>query len=160
MPSKLAFLGGGLLSGIGQGLSETGKAKREAALKKIEQEGALERDEKQLEGRRGLLDASNAAANERLDKNITSREDLASHRVSVQVASFKHRIRPHGGMDRRVLAVLLYDDVGAAVDVEVGGHRSFMSACPSRGSAAWMAPRRTCSSSLSERLSTWKRARI
>ncbi len=31
-------------------------------------------------------------------------------------------IRPHGGMNRRVLAVLLHEDVGGAVNVEVGGH--------------------------------------
>ncbi len=30
----------------------------------------------------------------------------------------EHRIRPHGGMDRRVLAVALHEQVGGAVDVE------------------------------------------
>ncbi len=44
------------------------------------------------------------------------------HRVAVQVADLKHGVRPHGGLDRRVLAVLLYDDAGGAVDVEVGDH--------------------------------------
>ncbi len=44
------------------------------------------------------------------------------HRVPVQVALLQHGNRPHGGMDRRVLAVLLYEEVGGAVDVEVGGH--------------------------------------
>ncbi len=39
--------------------------------------------------------------------------------------------RPHGGMGRRVLAVLLYDDVGGAVVVEVGDHA--VSAIPSTG---------------------------
>ncbi len=33
------------------------------------------------------------------------------------------RIRPHGGLDRRVLAVLLHEQVGGAVDVEVGDYR-------------------------------------
>ena len=34
-----------------------------------------------------------------------------------------HRgIRPHGGMERRVLAVLFYEEVGAAPDAKVGGH--------------------------------------
>ncbi len=32
-------------------------------------------------------------------------------------------VRPHGGLDRRVVAVLLHEEVGAAVDVEVVGHR-------------------------------------
>ncbi len=41
---------------------------------------------------------------------------------AVQIASLEHRIRPHGGMDGRVLAVLLHEDIGGAVDVEVGGH--------------------------------------
>ncbi len=40
-------------------------------------------------------------------------------------------IRPHGGLGRRVLAVLLHEDVGAAVDVEVGDHSSrFSNAAP------------------------------
>lgn len=43
MPSKLAFIGGGLLEGVGKGLVLDGKAKREAALKKIEQEDAQKR---------------------------------------------------------------------------------------------------------------------
>ena len=36
------------------------------------------------------------------------------HRIPVQVASLKHGIRPHGGTDRRVLAVALHEDVGGA----------------------------------------------
>ncbi len=44
------------------------------------------------------------------------------HRIPVQVATLKHGIRPHGGMDRRVLAVLLHEGLGAALDVQVGGH--------------------------------------
>ncbi len=40
------------------------------------------------------------------------------HRVAVQVATLKHGICPHGGMDRRVLAVVLHEDVGGAIDVE------------------------------------------
>ncbi len=47
---------------------------------------------------------------------------LVPHRVAVQVALIEHGIRPHGGVDRRVLAVLLHEDVGGAVDVEVGDH--------------------------------------
>lgn len=31
-------------------------------------------------------------------------------------------IRPYGGLDRRILAVALHEEVGGSVDVEVGGH--------------------------------------
>ena len=47
---------------------------------------------------------------------------LLPHPVAVQVALLKHRIHPQGGMDRRVLAVLLHEEAGGAVDVEVGDH--------------------------------------
>ena len=43
MASKLAFIGGGLLEGVGRGLVLSGKQKREEALKRIEQEGADKR---------------------------------------------------------------------------------------------------------------------
>ncbi len=39
-----------------------------------------------------------------------------------QVALIEQRVRPHGGMDRRVLAVLLYEGLGGAEYVEVGDH--------------------------------------
>ena len=89
MASKLAFIGGGLLSGIGQGLveqgKETGKAKRETALqkfelllKKVEQKNRLEVEGVKQKGRRGLLDASNTAAMERLGLNLGNREDIAA----------------------------------------------------------------------------------
>ena len=45
------------------------------------------------------------------------------HRKPAQVALIEHDIRLHGGMDRRVVAVVLHDEVGGAVDVEVGDHR-------------------------------------
>ncbi len=77
MPSALAFIGGGLLEGVGKGLVLAGKEKRERALADLEHTRRLERDEKQLEGRRGLLDASNTAASDRLGLNITSREKVA-----------------------------------------------------------------------------------
>ena len=35
-------------------------------------------------------------------------------------------IRPHGGMDWRVLAVLLHEGIGGAEDVEVGDHPEAM----------------------------------
>ena len=38
-----------------------------------------------------------------------------------QVALIEQRVRPHGGMDRRLLAVVLHEGVSAAVDVQVGG---------------------------------------
>ena len=38
-----------------------------------------------------------------------------------QVALIEHRVRPHGGMDRRVLAVLLHEEAGGAVCVD-GDH--------------------------------------
>ena len=40
------------------------------------------------------------------------------HRKPVQVALIEHGIGPHGGMDRRVLAVLLHEGLGGAVYVE------------------------------------------
>ncbi len=46
------------------------------------------------------------------------------HRIPLQVARLEHRVRPHGGMDRRVLAVLLHEDLGGAVDVEVEAVRA------------------------------------
>ncbi len=42
------------------------------------------------------------------------------HRAAVQIPLLKHGIRPHGGVDRRVLAVLLHEHMGRAVDVEFG----------------------------------------
>ncbi len=48
--------------------------------------------------------------------------------MAVQVALIEHRTGALGAMDLRVLAVPLYDDIGGAVDVEVGGH--FTSAVP------------------------------
>ena len=65
MPGLLAFVGGGLLGGLGKGLAMEGKAKREAALKKIEQEGALKRalelEETKQENRRELKSEDRAA---------------------------------------------------------------------------------------------------
>lgn len=64
MPSALAFIGGGLLEGVGKGLVESGKAKRERALADLAHTRALERDEKRLEGRRGLLSTEIGARTE------------------------------------------------------------------------------------------------
>ncbi len=65
MPSALAFIGGGLLEGVGRGLVLDGKAKREAALKKIEddraQKRALELEEAKQENRRELKSEDRAA---------------------------------------------------------------------------------------------------
>ena len=38
---------------------------------------------------------------------------------SIHNTPLQHGIRAHGGMDRRVLAVLLYEDVGGAEYVQV-----------------------------------------
>ena len=77
MPSALQFIGGGLLQGIGKGLVLDGKEKRERALADLEHTRRLERDEKQLKGRRGLLADTNKAASNRLGQNIESRENVA-----------------------------------------------------------------------------------
>ncbi len=45
--------------------------------------------------------------------------DRGQHLQAVQVALIEHGIGPHGGMDRRVLAVALYEHVGGSVDVEL-----------------------------------------
>ena len=49
-------------------------------------------------------------------------EYLPPHRGPVQVARLKHGVRPHGGMGRRVGAVVLHEHLGGAEDVEVGDH--------------------------------------
>lgn len=77
MPSALAFIGGGLLEGVGKGLVESGKEKRERALADLEHERRLERDDRAFEARRGLLSQSAAGAMKRLGLNIGSRESLA-----------------------------------------------------------------------------------
>ncbi len=58
MASALAFIGGGLLEGVGKGLAETGKQKREAVLKRLEEDRAQERTlelEEVKQKNRGLL---------------------------------------------------------------------------------------------------------
>ena len=55
MPSALAFIGGGLLEGVGKALVLSGKEKRERAHADLEHKRALERDENKFEFRRGLL---------------------------------------------------------------------------------------------------------
>ncbi len=44
------------------------------------------------------------------------------HRVAVQVATLKHGVGPHGGLGRRVFAVLLHEHLGGAEDIQVGDH--------------------------------------
>lgn len=59
MPSALAFIGGGLLQGLGEGIAkqgiETGKDKRKRALADLKHMRDLERDKTKLEGQQGLL---------------------------------------------------------------------------------------------------------
>lgn len=89
MPSALAFIGGGLLTGIGKGLVKAGEEKRKTALADLEHKRTLERDEKQLEGRRGLLSERlksdreifglrEKGADTRLKLNLDSRGEVAS----------------------------------------------------------------------------------
>ena len=47
-------------------------------------------------------------------------EDALSDSAALYIAGLQHGVGIHGGMDGRVLAVALHEDVGAAVDVEVG----------------------------------------
>ena len=89
MANALAFIGGGLLQGVGKGLVESGKEKRERALADLQHRRNLERDENKLEGRRGLLDERlrveqklaeerETGAETRLELNLESRERLAT----------------------------------------------------------------------------------
>ncbi len=104
MPSALAFIGGGLLEGVGKGLVETGKEKRKLALAELDHKRNLERDDKRLEGRRGLLgqqieaDDARAARTDanaigRLDLQIGSQKDIAAgrDRTALGVASINER---------------------------------------------------------------------
>ena len=85
MPSALGFVGGGLLSGIGEGLVETGEAKRERALKAIEQKDRLKRDEKQMEGKakfeRVMADLEHKRTLERDAKQLEGRGLLLGERL-------------------------------------------------------------------------------
>lgn len=42
------------------------------------------------------------------------------HRVGFHIPGFEHLVSPNGGCYGRVLAVLLREDLGPAVDAEVG----------------------------------------
>ena len=44
------------------------------------------------------------------------------HRPAFQVASLEHGVNTHAGLDKGVSAVLVAEDAGGAVDVEVGNH--------------------------------------
>lgn len=60
MARALAFIGGGLLQGLGKGIAaqaiETGKDKRDRAIADLEHTRGLERDKAKLAGQRGLLE--------------------------------------------------------------------------------------------------------
>ncbi len=119
MPSALAFIGGGLLQGFGRGLVLSGKEKRDAALKKLEQDSAqkraLELEGVRQEGRRGLLDAGNTAAAERLELNIGSREKVAG-----QAASSRERLASEASTSREDIAskgAASRERIGAAANV-------------------------------------------
>ena len=61
----------------------------------------------------------------------------------ITFALIEHRIRAHGGMDRRVFAVLLHEEISGAVDVEVGDHLCCTRLTAASASAAVMSGR-TC----------------
>ncbi len=50
--------------------------------------------------------------------------DPEPHGPALHIARLHQFVGPHGGVDRRVLAMLLDKLVGGSVDVEVGGHSS------------------------------------
>ncbi len=78
MPSALAFIGGGLLEGVGAGLVESGKEKRERALADLEHARNLERDEAKLEGRRGLLKTEIGAREQAAETLAGTQADAAT----------------------------------------------------------------------------------
>ena len=55
MANALAFIGGGLLEGVGKGLVLSGKQKRDDALKKLDREHDLKRDTQRQESTRELM---------------------------------------------------------------------------------------------------------
>ena len=50
-------------------------------------------------------------------------------------------VRPHGGLDRRVVAVLLHEEVGAAPDVAIRNHFCWTSFTAASASAPVMSGR-------------------
>ncbi len=86
MPSALAFIGGGLLTGIGRGLAEDGKAKRERALEDLK-----------FNRRRGLLTEAQNRADKRqatADKRADARQ-----RLSLGAPAKGFRNTPGGGRE-------------------------------------------------------------
>ncbi len=78
MANALAFIGGGLLQGVGKGLALSGKEKREKALADLENTRSLARDAKQFENQQGLLgtriDARKTAAEKANENALTAAE--------------------------------------------------------------------------------------
>ena len=54
-----------------------------------------------------------------LKQHLDSLHNPQPRRLPVQVALLKHGIRVQGSVDRRFVAVLLHQELGGAVDVEV-----------------------------------------
>ena len=75
MANALAFIGGGLLEGIGKGIVATGRQKREEVLEKLEHERDLERDENRFANQRGLL-TQRLASDERLASEREAGADI------------------------------------------------------------------------------------
>ena len=95
MPSALAFIGGGLLEGVGKGLVLTGKQKYERAMKRFEQEGAqkraLELEGVKQEGRRGLLDASTPALTTRREQFAVEIREALRHAEAIVALAASRR---------------------------------------------------------------------
>ena len=114
MANALAFIGGGLLQGVGTGIKESGRQKREDVLDRLAHERDLERDERRGLIDEGLLNIREAGATERLEKSIfasrtaadlvesrrSTAADLAFERTSnapVNVPVTSRRVNPTTG---------------------------------------------------------------
>lgn len=88
MPSALAFIGGGLLEGVGKGIVLEGAEKRRRAREALDRRHDLELEDRRQSGRRGLLrerlsaedarqETADQRALERLELSLGSRERVA-----------------------------------------------------------------------------------
>ena len=94
MANALAFIGGGLLQGVGEGIRETGRQKRQDVLDRLAHERDLERDERRGLIDEGLLNIREAGATERLGISEaganTRAETLFGRRSSAEAVSDRH----------------------------------------------------------------------
>ncbi len=89
MASALAFIGGGLLQGVGKGLVESGKEKRERALADLETRLQAQRDERLQEGRKGLLRTRIEANKTAAETATVNAKDAAELTASARVTASK-----------------------------------------------------------------------